>query len=200
MTASDWAIVFATLLGPILAVQAQKFVERSREKQNRRLWIFRTLMTTRAASLSTPHVEALNTIAIDFYGWRPRFRSVIDAWKVYLDHLSQDQVDAAVWGQKRIDLFVELLYKMAPTVGYKFTKVEISREIYSPRAHAQVEQDQQTIREGFARIFKGDAALPLNIVSFPTDPMAIENQAQLQKEILALIRGERTVKVDTNKD
>ncbi len=177
MTASDWAIVFATLAGPILAVQAQKFLERSHERKNRRLWIFRTLMTTRAASLSATHVEALNAIAIDFYGKSPKLRAVIDAWKDYLDHLSQDQVDTVVWGQKRIDLFVELLYKMALTVGYKFTKVEINREIYSPRAHAQIEQDQQIIREGLVRLFNGETALPLKIkiVSFPADPIPVED-------------------------
>jgi hypothetical protein len=48
----DLAIVFATLLGPILAVQAQKFVEQRREQNHRRVAIFRALMMTRAAVLS----------------------------------------------------------------------------------------------------------------------------------------------------
>ena len=49
---ADIAIVVATLLGPVLAVQAQKWLERGREITQRRAWIFRTLMATRATNLS----------------------------------------------------------------------------------------------------------------------------------------------------
>ena len=52
---TDIAIVFATLFGPILAVQAQKWLERNREIKQRRAWIFRTLMATRATTLSPVH-------------------------------------------------------------------------------------------------------------------------------------------------
>jgi len=47
MNVSDWAIICATLLGPILAVQAQKWVERATESR-RRKWIFETIMANRA--------------------------------------------------------------------------------------------------------------------------------------------------------
>jgi hypothetical protein len=55
---SDWVIAGCTLLGPVLAVQAQKWVEGFREKKARRLTIFRTLMTTRAMVLNPNYVEA----------------------------------------------------------------------------------------------------------------------------------------------
>jgi hypothetical protein len=60
-------IAGCTLLGPVLAVQAQRWVEGFREKKARRLTVFRTLMATRALNLSTAHVEALNAVPIDFY-------------------------------------------------------------------------------------------------------------------------------------
>jgi Family of unknown function (DUF6680) len=44
---SDWVITGCTILGPVLAVQAQKWVEGFREKKARRLTIFRTLMAMR---------------------------------------------------------------------------------------------------------------------------------------------------------
>ena len=59
---TDVAIVLATASGPIFAVQAQKCLERRRSVQERRLLIFRTLMSTRAAVLSPGHVEVLNAI------------------------------------------------------------------------------------------------------------------------------------------
>jgi Family of unknown function (DUF6680) len=57
---SDLVLAACTLAGPVLAVQAQKWIERFREKNARRLATFRTLMATRATTLSPAHVEALN--------------------------------------------------------------------------------------------------------------------------------------------
>lgn len=59
MNISNCLIIAATLLGPILAVQAQKWVEIWNEKRNRKLRIFYNLMATRAGRVSDRHVEAL---------------------------------------------------------------------------------------------------------------------------------------------
>ena len=70
VTNAERAIVFATLMGPILAVQAQKFLEELREYRAAKLWIFRSLMTTRMQRESVDHVRALNMMDICFYGKR----------------------------------------------------------------------------------------------------------------------------------
>jgi hypothetical protein len=167
MTVSDWAVVFATLVGPILAVQAQRWVDVQRERAQRRNAIFRVLMATRAASLSGAHVEALNAIPIEFYGRRRSFKNVVEAWRNLLDHLSNDRMDMAIWGEKRQDLFIELMAKLAVALNYSFTKLELQREVYSPRGHATLENEQEVIRKGLYRIFSGEAAFPLDIKSFP---------------------------------
>jgi len=64
MNCSDWAIICATLLAPVLAVQAQKWVERATESRRRRQWIFTTIMANRATRLADENIKALN--AIDF--------------------------------------------------------------------------------------------------------------------------------------
>lgn len=97
MAAKDWVTIAAIILGPILAVQAQKILEGRREKRTRRLDLFRTLMKTRAERISRDHVQALNMIDIEFYGRRifgRRFqikkeKRVTNAWKTYNDHLNQ---------------------------------------------------------------------------------------------------------------
>jgi cytochrome bd-type quinol oxidase subunit 1 len=68
MDTKDWLIVASTLLGPILAVQAQKWVEVFRERRGRKLWVVQQLMATRAARVSAEHVQALNMIDLVFYG------------------------------------------------------------------------------------------------------------------------------------
>jgi hypothetical protein len=193
---ADLAIVFATLVGPILAVQAQKWVERGRERNNRRVAIFRTLMATRAASLSPAHVEALNAIPIEFYGSQQPFKDVVTAWKVYLDYLSQSGIDPAVWAQKRFDLFIELLWRLAVSLRYEFTRVELQREVYSPKAHQAVESQNDIIRVGLSNLFSGRSTLPLDVKSFPIDADIAKGQVQLQKLLLEWLQGQKSVKVE----
>lgn len=99
-------MVIAVLLGPILAVQAQKWVEVLREDKNRRLYTFKRLMATRGATLSPGHVEALNSIDLEFNGKGKKDEQVRRCWKEYLDHLgnlSQDPEQK----QKQVDSWNE---------------------------------------------------------------------------------------------
>jgi hypothetical protein len=89
MTSGDWAIVFATLMGPVLAVQAQKWIESLRRTSEAKDLIFKSLMATRGARLSPEHVRALNMIDLTFYGKGVSRRTkmeqnVLDAWRVKL--------------------------------------------------------------------------------------------------------------------
>jgi hypothetical protein len=187
ITISDWAIISVTVLGPILAVQVQRFVDIAREKRQRRLTIFRVLMATRAASLSGAHVEALNAIPIEFYGWRRSYKAVVAAFRDYLNHLGRKDLEPAFWGEKRQDLFFELLWRLSRAVGYDFTKLQMQKEVYFPEGHATLEQEQEVIRRGLYRLFSGEGALPLDIKSFATDPTAVETQLKMQGLLMQLI-------------
>ena len=84
----EWLTIFAILLGPILAVQTTRIVDIRRARRERRLHVYRVLMATRAASLSAAHVEALNSIDLEFNGSQKADVAVVRSWKAYLDHLS----------------------------------------------------------------------------------------------------------------
>jgi hypothetical protein len=159
---SDLVIAGCTLLGPVLAVQAQKWVEGFREKKARRLTIFRTLMATRAMNLSAGHVEALNAVPIDFY----KDKQVMDAWEEYFMHLTTAPADNPTWGPRRIDLFVKLLVLIGSRVGYQFNVAEMNR-IYFPNAHGELDADQNFIRKSVVALFKGDQHLPVQIKTEP---------------------------------
>src|SRR5262245_32713018 len=95
--AIDWSIVLATLAGPVLAVQAQKWIERASEKRRQRVEIFHTLMTNRATRLSDPYIQALNRIDLEFgqkSWWGGRDKSVTDAWRALRATTSRDPVGA----------------------------------------------------------------------------------------------------------
>lgn len=81
-------IIRAIILGPILAVQAEKVLQRRRENRNRQVGIFKVLMATRGAVLSAAHVEALNRIDLEF-STSKECTKVIETWKEYFDNLRQ---------------------------------------------------------------------------------------------------------------
>jgi hypothetical protein len=195
----DLAIVFATLLGPGLAVQTQKCIERRVESKRRRVQIFKTLMATRAAPLSPAHVEALNTIPIEFYGKRGVLNEINVQWKSYLDALSQSNSGSESWNQNRNSSFNKLLLTIANFLGYGFTDLELKREVYFPTAHAQMQTEQDFIRQGLAKLFKGEIALPMDIKTLPADPAVLAGQEELRKLLSKWLDGASSVKVDCGK-
>src|SRR4051812_31949970 len=138
---TDELLIVATLLGPILAVQAQKFVERTTENRRRRLGIFHSLMATRAARVAPEHVQALNRIDLEFSGKRffgliswqtTRERAVVEAWREHFDRLCEQAPDEKTaeppvietwiraWTARCDDSFVELLHALSRCMGFGF--------------------------------------------------------------------------------
>lgn len=194
---TDVAIIVATVLGPILAVQAQKWLERGRAIQDRREGIFRVLMATRAAMLSQTHVEALNAIPVEFYGTKGKLKEINDAWKLYLDHHTQEGNFSDAWMHKRLDLFNDLMHRISEYLGYGFSRAQLARDIYSPKAHGDLETDQIIIRQGLAKLLSGESVLPMAVKELPDtlDEATLENQAKIQALLLEWLSGNRSVNV-----
>ena len=141
----DWATIVAVLLGPILAVQAQKAVESLREKRRRKTFLFEQLMATRVSRLAPEHVRALNMIDLVFYGERvlgiqrrtAKEQRVLDAWKEYHDHLNTkaDEGQLTLWGAQGDELFTNLLFAVSQELAFKFDRVQLKRGSYSPIAN-----------------------------------------------------------------
>ena len=156
-----WLTIAAIILGPILAVQAQKWVERKREERVRKLFLFRELMATRAARLSQRHVEALNLIDLEYDQTKPAHKPVQEAWRSYLDALgiSNDPQHQDVIFEKRNRAFIELMYQMGKYLKFPFDRVAIERNVYSPIGHGKLEDDQELIRKGVVELLTGKRAL-----------------------------------------
>lgn len=80
--------IIAVLAGPVIAVQIEKYLERSRAAEARKLDVFRRLMVTRAAPLNVNHIDALNLIEAEYDSRRESDRRVLDRWHEYWDHLN----------------------------------------------------------------------------------------------------------------
>ena len=166
MDASVLAVVIATVAGPILAVQAQKYLERHRDQKRAKDTIFRVLMATRANRLSGEHVQSLNGIELAFYDGGTKEKKVREAWKAYHDHLNTkfDKEAVTEWGIRQIDLFVDVLHEMAVCLGYDFDKTKIKNSWYSPEAHTTIELELNVIRDALAEILTGERS----VAAYPT--------------------------------
>lgn len=168
MKLTDFLMILAVLLAPLVAVQVQKNLEVFREVRGRKLWIFKTLMATRAATVSPEHVQALNMIDLEFR--EKRFKNVTTTWKTYLDHLNsypkEDEKRQPLWGERRVDLLTALLLEMGRSLGYEFDEVHVKKGIYAPEAHGLIEDENMLIRRGLIRVLYGDATLKMDVESF----------------------------------
>jgi len=172
MENKDWIMLSAIIIGPILAVQAQKILESLRYKKQKRLTLFHTLMSTRATRVSNEHVASLNMIDIEFYGRKilgtriqtPKEKTVTNAWKNYNDHLNSQYAPAQfpVWVERGEQLFTSLLYKMSKSLGYDFDEVQLKRDCYRPMAHGNLEEDQYKLRKALLELMAGTRSLPVS--------------------------------------
>lgn len=172
MTPVEWVIAGATLLGPVLAVQAQKWIERARERRTLKRNVFWTLMATRAARLASNHVQALNSIELAFYGHRlfggRRFQTkaegrVVACWRDYFSHLNAPAPpgagNSASWVGRADELFLNLLQALADEARFAITRQQLSQGHYSPVAHGTAELENQALRQTALRVFSGESAI-----------------------------------------
>ncbi len=205
MQISNFIMILAVVVSPLVAVQVQKYIERARERYRRKFGIFQTLMATRQNRVSLAHVQALNMIPLEFYGtklykFRHQRRSekdVVSAWKIYLDHLQQhfDDKSFEIWNNKREDLFTELLDTMSKSLNFNFDKVELKHHIYRPQAHTDEEMYQGLLRLSIIDILRGKKAVPIEIVSIPVEENDLKEQRNLHTKLTECLDGKTSIKV-----
>ncbi|HEY9172256.1 MAG TPA: DUF6680 family protein [Verrucomicrobiae bacterium] len=202
MTISDSLMMFAVLIAPFLAVFAQKQIENWRTKRDTKLWIFKTLMATRGATLSFNHVQALNMIDLEFSDRNLKEKEVKRIWKEYLNHLGSlptdpEQKKAALptWSDKRDDYLAGLLEAMGKCFGYDFDKVYIKKGIYSPEGHAQDELEQRAMRFFLLQVLQGQRRFPIAATLEPADEAAAKFGKKYQKSIIEVLEGKSDLKV-----
>lgn len=207
METKDYITVLAVLISPLLAVQADKFIEKIRNNRNRKVVIFKTLMATRGSKLSAEHVIALNQIDLEFQASK-KYLKVLHAWKEYFDQLcvkfdSEKEGSFDSWNDKAENLLVNLLFEMGISLGYTFDRVTIRRNIYSPTGHTQTNNEMQAIRSLLIKVLSGENAITTLQVS-PDNVAELNNEAQnkqaeLQSLLIEFYKSEKPLNVKINK-
>lgn len=180
MMIADWLMVGATLAGPVLAVQAQKWIERYTDEKRQKLQVFSTLMATRATRLSPDHVRALNSIDLVFKD----NKDVIIAWREYCDFLSSIGPDNEVQEQNnQLDKLHAILISMGRLLKYDLDKVMLKRMSYVPQAHVDAENSQLEIQKGLRQMLAGQHDVQQALLPFLSEgralKVAIDNQTEM---------------------
>jgi hypothetical protein len=214
ITISDWLIILATICGPILAVQAQKFIERARARHEQRLSIFYRLMAYRATPIAPERIQALNMIDLEFRPNRlgrqsAKDRAVTTAWKNLLDELNggipetmTDPATIGAWQRRCDDRSVDLLFALSKALGYEFSEVELKRGIYYPRGHMAREASQNSVLANLETVLAGRSALKMEVTGFPVSEDALKLQERLHKGLLEALsgKGELHIQVKSPQD
>ena len=201
--------VIAILLAPIFTLRVQKKLEDRKEKEQRKLFIFKTLVATYATRVSPDHIQALNMINIEFYGIKP----VLDSWHLYQKHLTTPVADAnntsipldekerkaKEWVDRGSDLFIDLLVCMSQEVGYQFDKATLSNGIYYPIAHQRLEDENRFLRQGLLEIIYNNKPISMNVNTFPVNQAALDKQNKLQDSLIDYYDGKKPVRVTIEK-
>jgi hypothetical protein len=164
---SEWIMIVAVIIGPVLAVVTQIVVQRRTEKRDQKIWVFGTLMSLRASMLATDFVRALNYIDVVFY----KNQKVRERWKTLLTHLSSEVYKADVIADATIDktrdLLAELLAEIAKDLHYQYDHTHIKENSYYPKWHGQIEEEATALRQLGIAVLKGEASIRVAVSEQP---------------------------------
>lgn len=180
-------IAGATVAGPILAVQAQKWIERATERKRSRRSIFHALMSNRATRLNDDFVRALNLIDLEFSARKlfgSKDRAVINAWRSLFGEYQQGAAgdsEAALraWSNRIDDRLVSLLSTMSDALGYEFSEEQLRRGIYYPKGRVELEENQLAVLDGVRQLLEGRRSIPMKVTEFPASPELVAAQTKL---------------------
>lgn len=187
----SWLTLLALIIVPLTVVRIEKYLELRREKERRKLEIFEILMSNRARINRTSFecVRAINMVDVVFY----THTEIIKARENYLHHMNEVKAeDVNSWLITSDDLFISLLHKMSKLFGYDFDFDYLKRGIYIPKAHFDLQDDQDIMRKGLIEVLNGNK--PLYIRNYFINEEA-ETQKQLQSSLHGLLSGKTSLKI-----
>lgn len=167
LMSKDILVVISTLIAPLIAIQATRYLDRKREIRSSQQDLFLTLMATRATPTHIRHVEALNSIDVIFSQKNNKKESAIRlAWKAYLDFLATRRwtpENSDHWEAERKNFHIELLSNIASYLGYEFDKTHLKNQVYYPERFNNEENYAAMGKEALLKILKGETPISINV-------------------------------------
>lgn len=195
MTMEFWITTAAIVIGPLAAVLITHWLQRRADERQRKLFVFRALMTTRKTPLSAERVQALNLVEIEFSRNKlvmQKFRRLLETYNDHVRWRSDDEAIRRAVIQEVDDRTAELLGEMGAVLGYKMEDLDLLRGGYSPEAFSILEQQQREIREFFVGLNNGTRRLPTELTDVRRPEELLEDARRAQLLISAAENAEKT--------
>jgi hypothetical protein len=174
-----WLTIAAIILGPLLAFAVQHQRDKKQERERRKTEIFRRLLLTLKVPMAQSHVDALNSIPLEFQS----HADVMRAWRLYTSHLNNSamlKADSQRWGEKKFDLLVDLVGKIANTLDYGHIDGATLRDnVYVPKGYQDVEEQWRQIRDAWQQVLNGQRPLTMTMIG----PIQVEQPMQSAQEL-----------------
>ncbi len=194
LTVDQWLTIvtlIAIAVSPLIALEVQKWLENRRASLDRKMSIFRKLMSTRATQLAPAHVEALNAIEVEFYSKSGPDKKVLDSWRLYINHLNSRAGEGEAlnrWVEKKNGLLVDLLYQIGQRLKYDIDKVAILNNAYHPKGFVEIETEQHALRKAALAVLSSERPIQATIVG----PVQTTESLTLPEEIAPPVPRQRT--------
>jgi len=154
--------IVAIVVGPVAALWVQRVLDQIRDARNRKMWIFKTLMSNRATRLSPVYVQALNLIDVEFTAKNAAEEAVRRTWKELLD-LYQNFKTTPNASEKATELNAALLAVIGKSLGYDFDKVHLKKGAYYPEFLGNVDLEQHSLRRSILELLAGKRRIPVGV-------------------------------------
>jgi hypothetical protein len=174
MSADKWlgiAVVFATFFGPVFAVLLTRYIDDRRERRNRQMQIWRTLMGSRRYPTQQEYVTALNLVDVEFAGIQAIEQGQRDLFRhLNMNHQPPD------WFEQLRRLQTRLLFAIGQHLGHRMEQLDVLEGGYMPAAWGNVEEEQRVLRQLLIQQASGKKPVRVEIVApsaeAPPEPAA----------------------------
>jgi hypothetical protein len=159
-----WLTIIAIIVGPLLAFSVQQWRDQRRERRTRKVDIFRRLLLTLKVPMAPNHVDAINSIPLEFYA----HPEIMSAWRLYTSHLNNGamlKAEPQRWGEKKFDLLVDLVGRVATALDYNHIDAATLRDnMYVPKGYQDVEDQWSQLRAAWLQVLNGQRQIPMTMV------------------------------------
>jgi hypothetical protein len=163
----------------VLAFGIQNWRDRRRESSNRRRQIFQQLLLTLKVPMAPRHVDAINSVPLEFYS----DSAVFQAWREYTSHLNNKDMLKNLpqrWGEKKYELLINLAYEMGKRLGYDhIDKSTLLDNVYVPQGYDDQEEQFRQMRASVLQVLQGERPVPVTMVG----PLQVEEPLKPVQEL-----------------
>jgi hypothetical protein len=159
-----WLTIAAIIIGPILAFSIQHLRDRLRDDRGRKRQIFQQLLLTLKVPMAPRHVDALNSIPLEFHS----VSAVMQAWREYTSHLNNQSMlrnNPQGWAERKFELLISLAYEIGNSLGYEhIDKTTLRDNLYVPQGYEDNEEQFRQMRTTLLQVLRGERPIPTTMV------------------------------------